>query len=237
MPQAYRPSERLTVYIEGDGLAWITSSQVSLDPTPMRPIALELALRHPRGTAAYLARPCQYVEGTAAGNCSSTWWTDRRFAPEVIEASNAAVDQLKFRFGAREVELVGYSGGGAVAALVAARRHDVSRLVTVAGNLDTVRWTSSHQVSPLAYSLNPADAWPALARIPQVHLVGQRDTNVTQKVVESYVARFPPGERPTLRVLEGFGHSCCWAENWAELYDGLPAHMPVSHRESGRSEN
>jgi hypothetical protein len=45
-----------------------------------------------------------------------------------------------------------------VASLVAARRHDVVRLVTVAGNLDHLAWTTLHGVSPLTGSLNPADA-------------------------------------------------------------------------------
>jgi pimeloyl-ACP methyl ester carboxylesterase len=237
VPDTVQPGARLTVYIEGDGLAWITASQPSLDPTPLRPVAMALALGHPHGVAAYLARPCQYVEGPAARNCSGTYWTDRRFAAEVIEASDSAVEQLKSRFGAREVELVGYSGGGAVAALVAARRHDVFRLVTVAGNLDPVRWTSIHQVSPLTHSLNPADAWPALARIPQVHFVGKQDVNIVPAVAESYVSRFPPDKRPTLRVMEGFGHTCCWAENWAELYGGLPVSAPGRHGESGSPAN
>jgi hypothetical protein len=66
----------------------------------------------------------------------------------VISASNQAVDALKQRYGAQEIVLVGYSGGGAVAALVAARRTDVVRLVTVAGNLDHLAWTHLHSVPP-----------------------------------------------------------------------------------------
>ena len=137
------------VRIEGDGLAWLSRSQVSADPTPMQPVALELAMRQPGGAAAYLARPCQYVQGPDARNCATAWWTDRRFAPEVVTASSLAIDQLKLRFSAQRLVLVGYSGGGAIAALVAAQRHDVALLVTVAGNLDTQAWTALNRITPL----------------------------------------------------------------------------------------
>jgi pimeloyl-ACP methyl ester carboxylesterase len=136
VPLGSTQTDTLTVFIEGDGLAWLSRSQVSDDPTPRNPVGLALALRHSQGLAAYLARPCQYVETTDSSNCLPTYWSGGRFAPEVIEASSQAVSVLMQRVGADKLVLVGYSGGGAVAALVAARRIDVVELVTVAGNLD-----------------------------------------------------------------------------------------------------
>ena len=208
----------LTIYLEGDGLAWTSSSQASSDPTPNHPTGLQLALRHPHGAAAYLARPCQYVSWDDRRNCSSTWWTDRRFAAEVVSATDRAVEQLKQLFKAKDIVLVGYSGGGAIAALVAARRKDISRLVTVAGNLDHRAWTRQHKVSPLAESLNPADEWQALLDVEQVHFIGGSDNIVGRNIAESYAARFPADRRPQLRVIEGFDHHCCWVEKWPELY-------------------
>lgn len=218
VPKAIHDSDLLTIYIEGDGFAWITPSLPSQDPTPRHPIALQLALRHHSGAAAYLARPCQYVAGKDRRNCQKTWWTDRRFATEVVQASNQAVDQLKQRVHAQQIVLIGYSGGGAVAALLAAQRKDVARLVTVAGNLDHVLWTQLHHVAPLTGSLNPADEWRALVDIPQVHFVGGSDSIVSREVAESYVARFPTDKRPPVRVIEGFDHACCWVEQWPQLY-------------------
>lgn len=218
VPKEVRDSDLLTIYIEGDGLAWISRSQVSLDPTPIHPTGLKLALRHPHGAAAYLARPCQYVSGDGRRNCAVTWWTDRRFAAEVVAATDQAVEQLKQRFHARNIELVGYSGGGAVAALVAARRKDVVRLVTVAGNLDHRAWTQHHRATPLTGSLNPADAWQALVDVPQMHFIGVSDTIVSRDVAQSYVAHFPLNNRPQLRVIENFDHLCCWVEKWPDLY-------------------
>jgi dienelactone hydrolase len=210
--------DTLTVYIEGDGLAWISRREPSQDPTPMQPIGLKLALRHPHGTAVYLGRPCQYVDKTDANKCRITWWTDRRFAPEVINASNQAIDLLKERFGGRYIALVGYSGGGAIATLVAARRNDVAHLTTVAGNLDHHTWTEYHHTAPLTGSLNPSDAWQSLAGIPQMHFIGELDSNITRDVAESYIARFPENQRPQLQIVEKFDHACCWVEKWPELY-------------------
>ncbi len=218
---AYTPAETaqsdtMTVYIEGDGQAWLTSSIAADDPTPRKPVALELALRDP-GAAAYLARPCQFTAQADWRSCKQAYWTNQRFAPEVITASSQAIDALKQRAGASKLVLVGFSGGGAVAALVAARRQDVVRLVTVAGNLDTKAWTALHHLSALHGSLNPADAWEALQAIPQLHLVGGKDKNVSVEVAESFAARFPARQRPTIRVVPGADHGCCWAELWPGL--------------------
>lgn len=212
--------DTLTVYIEGDGLAWVTSSQPSGDPTPRAPLALQLALAHPAGPAAYLARPCQYTmphPGSGRG-CDVAYWTQRRFAPEVVQAESLALDALKHRWSARRLVLVGYSGGGAVAALLAARRDDVAALVTVAGNLDHAAWTRLHGVPPLTGSLNPADERAALARIPQWHLVGADDRVVPPAVAQAYAAGFPPGQSPRVMVLPGQDHGCCWAARWPTLW-------------------
>jgi dienelactone hydrolase len=218
VPKLSAQTDTLTVYIEGDGLAWLSPSQASNDPTPRNPIGLQLALRHPQGVAAYLARPCQYVEASDATNCRKIYWTSGRFSPEVIEASDQAVSALKQRVGADKLVLVGYSGGGAVAALVAARRNDVVRLVTVAGNLDHRAWTRMHHVLPLDDSLNPADEWQSLIDVPQRHFVGERDEVVSRDVADSYASHFPSHRQPEIITIPDFDHICCWVEKWSSLW-------------------
>ncbi len=115
------------------------------------------------------------------------------------------------------IALFGYSGGGAIAALVAARRDDVGSLVTVAGNLDHVAWTSLHKVSPLHGSLNPAAAATSLRNLPQVHFVGGDDAIVPPSIAESYRARIPESERVAIEVIAGYGHRCCWENDWPDL--------------------
>jgi len=216
VPAAPRPAQRLAVFIEGDGRAWLSRTRPSDDPTPRRPVALELAARSAQPLVAYLARPCQELPAGARGNCEVRYWTGHRFAPEVAAALDEALDTLKQRLGARRLLLVGYSGGGNLALLLGARRSDVDGVLTVAGVLDHAAWTALHGVTPLVGSLNAADA-EGIARLPQAHVAGADDREVPPVLAQRYVARFPPASRPALLVEPGADHGCCWAERWPAL--------------------
>lgn len=216
-PTDFKKERSLTIYIEGDGFAWISPSRPSSDPTPLTPLALQLALAQPPGNAVYLARPCQYVDAKHSG-CSQRYWTEARFAPEVAQSTVRAIDQLKQRFGAKQLTLVGYSGGGAVAALVAARRDDVTGLITVAGNLDHRAWTVQHRIDSLSDSLNPADETNRLTNIKQWHFVGGRDSNVSPGLTQSYADLYAAHQRPRVIVEPNFDHQCCWVKAWPRLW-------------------
>lgn len=212
---ARQGSKTLTVYIEGDGLAFENRNTVSRDPTPNDPFTLGLAVQNPVQPTLYLARPCQYT--TKRRNCSPAYWTSHRYAPEVVLAMNGAIDSYRQEIGAKEVVLVGYSGGGVVAALLAARRPDVSALITIGANLDHAYWTRMDGLSPLNGSLNPAEEAERLTEIPQWHFVGADDTVVAPPVVRAFAARFPSSQKPTVRVIRGFDHECCWQDIWPRL--------------------
>jgi dienelactone hydrolase len=212
----------LRVYIEGDGFAWVSRDRPSIDPTPRNPVALRLALLDPNPATVYLARPCQYVLQEAPGACRESYWTDERFSEAVIRSMDRALEALKAAAGAQRVELVGYSGGGAVAALVAARREDVISLMTVAGNLDTEEVSRIHRVSPLKNSLNPMGVAHRIRGIPQVHFVGAADKVVTPVVAERFRAASGAPDRVRIRIIEGVSHDTGWAERWPELLADAP---------------
>lgn len=220
VPRKHSSSETLTIYIEGDGFAWVTGSTPSADPTPREPLALKLALAQSTGNAVYLARPCQYVDAERT-NCVQRYWMEQRFAPEVIDATDKAVDSLKARFDAQKLVLVGYSGGGAVAALVAAQRSDVSRLVTVAGNLDHRAWTKHHRVEPLAGSLNAADIAERLKALPQTHYVGEKDRVIPPALAIAWPRLMRGADNGNLRIIPGFDHACCWVDQWPSFFQSL----------------
>jgi len=210
------PQAPLNIYIEGDGLAWRSRSEVSLDPTPTNPMGLRLAAVDPSANILYIARPCQYTPMEVDRRCNEVYWTDKRFAEEVVVSVNQAIDQA-LRAGGRGVRLVGYSGGGAVAALVAARRSDVIDLRTVAGNLDHVTLNRHHDVTQQRGSLNAADVAARLAKLPQLHLIGTADPVVVPVVAESYLRRAGPTTCVELRRISGASHVEGWIEAWAQI--------------------
>ena len=207
----------LAVYIEGDGEAWRRKNILSRDPTPGDPVALKLAVRDPAPAVLYVARPCQYLSAPLLEDCPSRYWSTHRYAGEVVDAIAAAVNWGVNRTGAGSVVLYGYSGGGTVAVLLAARRNDVVRLVTVAANLDHSVWTEMHGVSPLAGSLNAADVAGSIRHIPQLHFVGADDSIVPVTIAEAYRARASDPAQITIRRVPGFDHHCCWETAWPEL--------------------
>jgi hypothetical protein len=213
-----RPSESeiITIYIEGDGLSWISRDRPSANPTPINPIGLKLALQS-QYPAVYLARPCQFINLTLESNCNKKYWTSHRFSSEVIASANNAIQQIKAKYQAKRIILIGYSGGGTVAALIAARRSDIKQLITIAGNLDIQMWAKRHHLTPLEGSLNPADYYSNLESIKQIHLVGGADTNISIAETTSYVQRFTIHSNINVIVIDEFNHHCCWVEDWRKI--------------------
>lgn len=219
-PATLAQQQRLTIYLEGDGFAWVTPTLPSADPTPRIPVALQLALLQPQGHAIYLARPCQYVDAEHTG-CPSMYWTHARFSEAVVAATNQAIDALQSSYAAQRITLIGYSGGAAVAALVAARRKDVDQLVSVAGNLDPHGWVQSKGLAALHASLSPVEHITPLANIRQWHYTGGRDTVLPPALIQGFAQRFPATRQPTVVVLPEFDHYCCWAQQWPALWTAM----------------
>lgn len=198
----------LKIYIEGDGLSWISRTVISKDPTPTNPIALKLMNEEINQCKVYLARPCQFVNSTI---CEEKYWTSHRFSKEVINSFDEVLNILKKEYKNSTFTLVGYSGGGAVASLVASKRDDINMLVTVAGNLDIEKWTSMYNLSPLDGSLNPADFSQKLQNINQYHLIGKEDKVIPKDIFLSYYSKFEKKDKIKYGYFEA-NHECCWEE-------------------------
>ncbi len=211
----------LTVYIEGDGQAWIDGQFPADDPTPITPVALDLALQQPGGAVAYLGRPCQYLGAGTNPACTKQIWTDARFSEAVIVETNAALSQLKSQTKAKRLQLVGFSGGAAVALLIATRRDDVSRIITVAGNLDPHAWAKHLRLQPLAGSLDTVSVVAATQNIPQIDFVGGKDKVVPLAITEAFVKRYPVAHRPIIVTVPENGHVCCWVQQWPKLWKNI----------------
>jgi dienelactone hydrolase len=136
--------------------------------------------------------------------------------------NHALRDYLRNLPGPRRILLVGYSGGGTIAVLMARDLPEVIGLVTIGGNLDTDTWTHLHHYSPLSNSLNPATLSPLPPRIHQWHLVGTRDTNVPYEAAKAYLTQPTSGE---LRLYQGFDHACCWTREWPRAFASIRADL------------
>lgn len=211
-----RPGQPLHVYIEGDGLAWISRNQPSDDPTPLNPLALRLAAADAGPNVVYLSRPCQFTPMQANPRCTVAMWTGRRFAPEVLDSLDQAINYYVRQGSDRGVELIGYSGGGALAVLLAARRHDVLSVRSVAGNLDQAEVNRLHGVSQMPASLNAIDVAARVAKIPQWHFSGGEDTTVPPLIAARFAAA-AGGTCVHLRIVPGLTHGGDWAAQWPQL--------------------
>lgn len=204
----------LRVYLEGDGRAWITRTQVSPDPTPHTAMGLRLAASD-GGDVVYLARPCQFTPMARNPVCQPAYWAGLRYSPEVVSAMDEALSRYVAQLQPARLELVGYSGGGAIAVLLAARRKDVSAIRTVAGNLDHVAMNQWHKVSQMPGSLNPIDVAAQVARIPQLHVSGAEDAVIPPAITRSFVAK--AGPCAALAIIPGMAHESDWSSRWPGL--------------------
>ncbi len=165
----------------------------------------------------YLGRPCYFGLSHDRG-CNPSYWTVRRFAPEVVDSLAAVLRSETDRAQARTVELYAHSGGGTLAVLLADRVESVSRVVTIGANLDTAAWCHLHHYTPLLGSLNPVEERRRPDRIRVLHLVGSEDTNTPPELVES--AAFRIGASSSVRIIRGYTHTCCWQEIWGRVLNG-----------------
>ncbi len=225
--RVYKKGQPAHIYIEGDGLAWISPSEASMDPTPMNPVALNLAAMDKNPNVIYIARPCQFSGNeiwrnalpkyNKAKNCPLKYWTSARYAPEVIASMSTALDEIKRRYQIPEFHLIGYSGGATVAALLAADREDVKSFRTVAGNLDPDTFTTIHDVTPLTESLNPIDRAAELRFIPQHHFIGGEDEVVPPVIYSSYKQAVSPSQCLATSFVPDAGHEYGWVDKWPEF--------------------
>lgn len=204
----------LHIYIEGDGRPWRSPHQIALDPTPRSPLMLRL-MTLDDSPSVFLGRPCYF--NTKDSQCNAHWWTFARYSERVVNSMNAAIDTVKG--GSESVALIGHSGGGTLAMLIAARRDDVAAVITLAGNLDVAAWTAHHNYSPLVDSLDPADQAPLPKSIEQFHYLGAKDHTILYSMLAPVAVL---QHNTTVITIENQDHSCCWHRKWAEMLEDFP---------------
>lgn len=188
--------EVVSFYIEGDGRAYLSNGVVGGNPTPGKPVALDLAKAdRSAGAVVYFARPCQFVGPPMPKEClRRELYTEERWSTPVVETYTTLIaNEAK----GRPVVLAGFSGGAYIALAVASRLPvgQVKDVRTFAGNL-LPNHTQAHHNAPML-DVAAVD-WTTLASIPMTHYVGLRDKVIpesTRAAVEVEVGHAPAAWR------------------------------------------
>lgn len=208
--------DQLHVYLEGDGHTQLADGRIPADPGPIGTLVLEL-LAQDDAPALLLGRPCHHGLAASPG-CDARMWTTRRYSPAVVHSLAAALGAFRAQHAHSGMVLIGHSGGGTLAMLLAPDVPGLRAVVTVAGNLDVGAWTALHGYSPLD-GLDPARAAPLPVGIAQRHWAGSDDHEVPPALSAHAVARQPGA---CLVVLENIGHTRGWAAVWKDVLRTIP---------------
>jgi hypothetical protein len=213
-----RPVEAgvLHVYIEGDGSPYLDRRTVAVDPTSRDPLMLRLMALDP-AAAVYVGRPC-YLGLADEPPCTPYDWTIGRFSVQVVASMAVAIRRLAADRGATTLELYGHSGGGALAMLLAGQVPGVTRVVTLAGNLDVRAWTTYHGYTPLDGSLDPVRVAAIPVTVKQQHYVGSDDDAMPSWIVQDAATSL--GAAGGAVVLQGVTHARGWDRVWPAILAG-----------------
>jgi hypothetical protein len=206
------PDEQtLHVYIDGDGTPWEHESWPAEDPTSRNPLILNL-MAQDKSPSILLGRPCYHGLNVTAA-CAESFWTSKRYASEIVDSMIVALNSWLKNQPFKKIVLIGYSGGGSIAVLMANKALLVDTVVTFAANLDVDEWSKAHGYPTLNESLNPIAQKILPKRIKQLHLAGADDDVVPAYIVKSYADQQNAG----FRVYPEFDHQCCWEKAWQSI--------------------
>ncbi len=206
------PGSHLRIYVEGDGTPWIRHSRISVDPTPSNPVLLEL-MHDSTHAAAYLGRPCYFGSATTRG-CSSRWWTFERYGDVVVESMCAAANELTVTLDADTVQLIGYSGGGAIVASMVDCTERLVSIATISANLDPASWANHHSYTPLPDLTRLGGTKPSAKAVHEAHWQCRSDQIVPPSVTDAYFAARPYATRI---IVDDCSHSTGWAQYWPRI--------------------
>ena len=218
------PETALVVYIEGDGHTLNENNELTDDPTPETPLSFLLAVSDPAPKLLYLARIGQFNKRNT-GNDYKKYWGNARFSVEAVLAANQAIDRAKSMAKAEKIHLIGFSGGGGLAVILAEQRKDVASLVTVAGLLDTGWWVQEYLPSKVrkdysgafSLSINPADHAAKISGLPQMHFSGSKDTEIPMEMVDSFEEKTP--FLFFRHIILPCGHNEGWTAIWPQVLE------------------
>jgi pimeloyl-ACP methyl ester carboxylesterase len=200
--------EVVHVYLDGDGTPWEQNRWIADDPTSRNPMILEL-MQQDKHPAIFLGRPC-YHGFNKSRVCYNKYWTSHRYGREVIDSMVLALKHWLKQNPYQQIVLIGFSGGGTLAVLMAPNVPGIQEVVTLAANLDIDAWSAYHHYLPLNESMNPAKL-KLNGGFKQLHLAGLEDTVVPANLIKRFADMQP---NASFIAYPHFDHHCCWVKEW-----------------------
>ncbi len=203
----------LTVYIEGDGQAWLDRFTPSSDPTPTDPVAFKLALVDKSENVIYLARPCQYI---LSSGCNKAIWTSLQYSENILNTYKNILSELSKTY--KEIHLVGYSGGAAIAIYLASIEDlKIKSIRTVAGNINPDEITQLLNLSGYKKSVNFYSIEDKIKDIPQTHYYGSKDKVIPLELHLNFKERNLKNKCIKIEQVSA-SHNKGWDDFWIKNY-------------------
>ncbi len=205
--------KQLHVYLEGDGRPWERGLVPASEPTTRNSVVLPL-MQMDTAPTLYLGRPCYNGHAQDSG-CNPLLWTDQRYSEQVVHSMAAALQMFCQQHAYQQLVLIGHSGGGALAMLLAARLPQTLAVVTLAGNYNIDVWTDLHGYQRLRGSLNPA--MQPNSGIREWHILAVHDTNIPPSLFQAALSQ---RQNATVEIIDA-DHSHGWQQFWPLLLTRL----------------
>lgn len=221
---ATQHKDHLTIYIEGDGRAFV-NGRITQNPVSSQRLMYKL-MQQDHSNAIYLGRPCYFIGHQLVpksilaktpnddARCSPFYWSSARYSREIVNSMISAINRI--RRPTQRLTLIGHSGGATLATLIAARLPEADHLITLSGNLNVTAWQQYYGFTPLTQSLDPNLEPPLPARIRQTHLIAGNDKIIKPSWIKNYVKRQPNAH---WKILNNVTHSQGWLAYWPTLLD------------------
>ena len=129
-----------------------------------------------------------------------------------------AANRISGQLGAQTVELIGYSGGGAIVAGMRACTDQLVSISTIAGNLDPKAWAEYHGYSPLN-DLSPLAIRPN--EVKEIHWQCRDDLNIPPSITDGY---FAARDNAIRHIIGSCSHATGWQRHWSQIISLPEAH-------------
>lgn len=218
-------TDTLWVFIEGDGTPWHLGRWPAKKPYVQTPVAHPLWL-YTQAPALYLKRPCYFntpknpmsAPKKLPKGCTPNWWTSDIYSSLVVSQLNNELHKQLTKLRYKNYLLIGHSGGGTLAMLMAKQaRHKPRLIVTLAGNLNPAQFNKRHNL-PTNTNTNTNMLIMPPVKIRQWHYAGEKDTLIPFELINNTCQK---NTQSRCYKLNNTTHTEGWSSHWPTIEQNI----------------